>query len=315
MARSDGDSWNITESVGATALGVASARASETASENPLITDPYATYFLDAAGDGPWNMYRFDIHHEHAEDLLKADPLLRERMLGMRSYMACRTKFFDEFFLDAAAAGVRQAVILAAGLDARTWRLDWPQGVVVYELDRPTVLSFKTETLAAHGAAPAAKHVGVPVDLREDWPVALRNNGFDPSEPTAWIAEGLLPYLPPEAQDLLFDRIDALSAAGSRVAVEGFGEGWLDPQVQERQRERSQAFREAAKLRDVDIPDVSELWYMQERADVAEFLTARGWTVTSEPAANLLERYGRPLPAGLEDGAPRSAFLNAQKSG
>ena len=57
MARTDNDTWEITESVGATALGVASARAAETESDNPLIRDPFARVFLDAAGEGVWNWH------------------------------------------------------------------------------------------------------------------------------------------------------------------------------------------------------------------------------------------------------------------
>jgi methyltransferase (TIGR00027 family) len=140
----------------------------------------------------------------------------------MKGYIAARTLFFDEFLLAAAADGVTQAVILAAGLDARAWRLDWPAGTVVYELDQPKVLDFKTSTLEAHGITPLATHVGVPIDLRHDWPAALRAAGFNPGAPTAWAAEGLLPYLTAAAQDALFERIASLSAPGSRVAVEEF---------------------------------------------------------------------------------------------
>ena len=159
MARTEDDTWDITESVGATALGVAAGRAAETNSENPLIRDPYAQLFLDAVGDGVPNLYvRED---ELPAALTEVDPRLLERMQAMRGYLASRTLFFDEFFLSAAGDGVTQAVILAAGLDARAWRLDWPAGTVVYELDQPKVLEFKTSTLESHGIAPLATHVGV----------------------------------------------------------------------------------------------------------------------------------------------------------
>src|ERR1700716_3149491 len=151
MARTDDDTWDISESVGATALGVAAGRAAETNSDDPLIVDPYAQLFLEAAGDGIWNVYMND---ELPAELAEVDPRFRERMGAMKGYTASRTKFFDEFFLAAAAQGVRQAVILAAGLDARAWRLAWPDGSVVYEIDQPKVLAFKTETLESHGAAP-----------------------------------------------------------------------------------------------------------------------------------------------------------------
>src|SRR5918997_692903 len=134
--------------------------------------------------------------------------------------MSVRTRHFDGLFTDAADAGVRQAVILASGLDARAYRLPWPKGTVVYEVDQPEVIEFKSRTLADLGAQPTADLRVVGVDLRNDWPAALRAKGFDVAAPTAWIAEGLLVYLPPDAQDQLFDNIASLSAPSSRLATE-----------------------------------------------------------------------------------------------
>lgn len=214
MARTDDDSWAITESVGATALGVAAARAGDTESEHPLINDPFARVFLDAAGEGAWNWFA---NPELPPEIVEAAPDAPLRMQGMRDYMASRTAFFDQFFLQANNAGVRQAVILAAGLDARAWRLPWLGGTTVYELDQPRVLEFKVSTLRQRGALPRCNRVDLPVDLRQDWPTALQQAGFDASAPSAWTAEGLLMFLPAAAQDLLFERVQALAApaAGS----------------------------------------------------------------------------------------------------
>src|SRR6516165_3311036 len=140
MPRTDNDSWDITQSVGATALGVAAARAAETESENPLINDPFARVFVDAAGEGMWSIYA---NPTLLAKVLETEPELRARIQLMTDFFVARTALFDEFFLGAADAGVRQVVILAAGLDARTWRLPWPDGTVVYELDQPKVLDFK----------------------------------------------------------------------------------------------------------------------------------------------------------------------------
>ena len=95
---------------------------------------------------------------------------------------------------------MRQIVIPAAGLDSRAYRLAWPDGTVVFELDQPQVLEFKHEVLAGSGDAPTAERREIAVDLRDDWPQALRRSGFDPSRPSAWIVEGLLVYLPAAAQ-------------------------------------------------------------------------------------------------------------------
>jgi methyltransferase (TIGR00027 family) len=176
MARTDDDSWEITESVGATALGVAAARAAETESEHPLFRDPFARVFLDAAGEGMWT--GFD-----RSALADVDPGLAARMQAMVDFFASRTAFIDDFFAAAADAGIRQVVILAAGLDARAWRLAWPHGTRVYELDQPKVLEFKSSTLREHGAKPTAQRIEVPVDLRQDWPTALRQAGSTRGQP------------------------------------------------------------------------------------------------------------------------------------
>jgi methyltransferase (TIGR00027 family) len=318
-ARTDNDSWEITESVGATALGVASARAAETRSENPLISDPFAQVFLDAVGDGVWNW-----HSATAlpAELIEAEPELLLQMQSMVGYMASRTAFFDQFFLNATRAtnaGIRQVVILAAGLDARPWRLPWPDqpdGTTVYELDQPRVLEFKLSTLAEHGVEPACNRVAVAVDLRQDWPEALRQAGFDSSAPSAWSAEGLMPYLPAAAQELLFDRIQELTAAGSRVAVEALGPKFLDPEFRTRRRERMDRIRALMAKVDPDraIPRTDELWYFEEREDVGDWFRRHGWDVTVTPAGELMAGYGRKAPKEVEDQVPGNLFVAAQRT-
>jgi methyltransferase (TIGR00027 family) len=313
VARTDNDSWEITESVGATALGVASSRAAETRSENPLIRDPFAQVFLDAAGDGVWNWHSGS---QLPAELIDAEPELQLQRQSMVSYMACRTAFFDQFFLGATNAGIRQAVILAAGLDARSWRLPWPDGVTVYELDQPRVLEFKLSTLTEHGAEPACNRVAVPVDLRQDWPKALRQAGFDPSTPSAWSAEGLMPYLPAVAQELLFERIEELTVAGSRVAVEALGPKFLDPEFRAKRRARMD--RISALMAKVDperqIPRTDELWYFEEREDVGDWFGRHGWDVTVTPSDELMAGYGRRAPKEVEDDVPGNLFVAAQRT-
>ncbi len=313
VTRTDNDSWEITESVGATALGVASARAAETRSDNPLISDPFAQVFLDAVGDGVWNWHSAP---QLPAELVEAAPELPLQMQAMVGYMASRTAFFDKFFLDATRAGIRQAVILAAGLDSRAWRLAWPDGITVYELDQPRVLDFKASTLAEHGAQPACHRAAVPVDLRQDWSKALQEAGFDPSVPSAWSAEGLMPYLPAAAQDLLFERVHGLTATGSRVAVEASGPKFLDPEFRARRRERMNRIR--ALMADVDpqrdIPRTEELWYFEEREDVGDWFRRHGWDVAVTPADELMAGYGRQAPKEVADTVPGNLFVAAQPS-
>ena len=312
MARTEGDSWNITESVGTTALGVAAARAAETESADPLIEDRFARMFLDAAGPGSWSLWSPSLL---PAEIVEAEPELPTQMQAMVDYLATRTAFFDEFFTGATRAGVRQVVILAAGLDARAWRLPWPNGTTVYELDLPKVLEFKTGTLAEHGASPTCHRVDVAVDLREDWPSALRQAGFDATAASVWSAEGLLPFLPATAQDLLFERVHSLSVAGSRIAVEAMGPGFTDPQTLDRQREMMARYRElAARMPGVGtVPDFDDLWYFEDRADVADWLRGHGWAVTSLTSEELKARYGRPTPQGFDDPMPPSVFVSAER--
>ena len=311
MPRTDNDSWDITHSVGATALGVAAARAAETESDNPLINDPFARVFVEAAGDGVWSLYANPALLHKASEL---DPDVQARLRLMIDFMATRTAFFDEFFLGAADTGVRQVVILASGLDARAWRLPWPDGTVVYELDQPKVLDFKSATLRNHGAHPTAQLVNVPIDLRQDWPKALQEAGFDPSRPCAWSAEGLVRYLPAQAQDLLFERIHALSAVGSWLASNVPAEGFTDPERVQRQRDEVQRMRAAAeKLVDAEITDFDDLWYAEERTSVPDWLREHGWDASAVNFVELLARYGRSVQPGAEDSMPPTLFVSAQR--
>jgi methyltransferase (TIGR00027 family) len=309
MPRTDNDSWEITESVGSTALGVAAARAAETESENPLIRDPFARAFLEAAGEGMWSLTS---DPRLSAEMKQRAPDVQAHMQVMVDFMAVRTAWFDEFFLDAVSSGVRQVVILAAGLDARSWRLPWPDGTTVYELDQTKVLDFKSSTLQRRGAQPTAQLVSVAVDLREDWPTALREAGFDASLPTVWSAEGLLRYLPAAAQDLLFERIDSLSASGSWLATNAPAKSAVDPELLASQREQAKRLRAAAaEVLDAEIPDVEDLWYPEERTEVTDWLGAHGWDASQIGMADLLARYGRHIPG--DDVLPPTVFVSARR--
>jgi methyltransferase (TIGR00027 family) len=226
--------------------------------------------------------------------IAEADAEVAEIFEHMGNYQAVRTHFFDDYYASAVASGIRQVVILASGLDSRAYRLDWPAGTVVYEIDQPKVLEYKATTLAKHDVQPSAERREVAIDLRFDWPTALRDAGFDPSAPTAWLAEGLLMYLPADAQDGLFERITELSAPGSRVAAETVGVHSEERRA--RMREKFDALR--AKFTDVDMSqplDVADLMYNDpDRADVTTWLDDHGWTasgITSEQAMRELDRW------------------------
>jgi methyltransferase (TIGR00027 family) len=180
-------------------------------------------------------------------------------------------------------------VILASGLDSRPYRLPWPDGTTVYEIDQPKVIEFKSTTMTAIGATPTAERRAVSIDLREDWPAALRRSGFDETQPTAWSAEGLLVYLPPEAQDRLFDNITALSAAGSQLATE------YHPDAGAAVAQRTKIMGAQWQQHGFDV-DLSKLFYAGERNPVVEYLTDNGWQVNARPRSEVFAGYGREFP-------------------
>lgn len=303
MTRTDDDSWDLASSVGATATMVAAARAIATKALPHLINDPFAEPLVRAVG-----MDFFIKFLDGEIDINDLPDSSAVRMETLVAGMAVRTKFFDEFFLDAAHNSVQQAVILAAGLDSRAYRLDWPDGTVVYELDQPDVIRFKTQTLTDIGAQPTATHHTVPIDLRDDWPAALRAAGFDSSKPTAWSAEGLLIYLPSDAQDKLFDTITELSAPGSRLATQ-FVPGIREFDV-DKARERTASMR--ALGLDIDLPS---LIYPGQRSPVLDYLAERGWQVSGSPRDAEFVRNGLTPPADGEDPDPVGGviYVNAIK--
>ncbi|WP_028478576.1 SAM-dependent methyltransferase, partial [Nocardia sp. CNY236] len=179
--------------------------------------------------------------------------------------------------------------IVAAGLDARAYRLDWPADTAVFEIDQSKVLEFKQVVLTEHHAQPTCDRRPVTVDLREDWPAALRSAGFDPEKPAAWSAEGLLPYLPGTAQDLLFARIDELSAPGSQLGLEVFMASGDFKSISDYEKQMTGQ----SPFGGVD-PD--ELFYDDERADPAVWLADKGWVVHPFSLEGLTLSYGRAIP-------------------
>jgi methyltransferase (TIGR00027 family) len=277
--RSDNDSWDITTSVGSTALFVAAARALEATKPEPLAVDPFAEVFCRAAG-GIWAGLLDGAAPGHP---------LRSAEFGAHfvTYQGARTRYFDEYFRTAADGGIRQIVILAAGLDSRAFRLDWPHGTTVFELDQPRVLEFKRQIVERRGDSPTADRREVAVDLRDDWPSALRASGFQTSEPSAWIAEGLLIYLPAAAQEQLFTGIDALAASGSRLALE---EG------KPMDREAFKAKVEGAKA----STDMRGQWwqmvYNEQCAPAAQWFSRHGWRAEETALTDYLYSVGRQAP-------------------
>jgi methyltransferase (TIGR00027 family) len=300
--RTHDDTWDIKTSVGSTAVMVAAARAIETEQPDALIHDPYARLLVNNAGSEI--LWEAMLDPEVVAKIEAIDEESAARIHHMRGYQAVRTHFFDAYFADAVAAGIRQVVILASGLDSRAYRLDWPAGTTVYEIDQPQVLDYKSSTLAESGATPSADRREVAIDLREDWPAALRAAGFDPAQRTAWLAEGLLMYLPAEAQDKLFTQIGELSPLGSRVSAET-----APTHSDERREQMRERFKKVAEEIGIEQSvDVGELMYRDDnRADVADWLNNHGWRATAQNSLDEMDRVGRRV-ASVELDDDKDAF-------
>jgi methyltransferase (TIGR00027 family) len=274
--RSEHDQWDIVSSVGYTALLVAGWRAVHALSSQPLVSDEYAKVFVAASQD-PY------LAATLANPGTSDDETAFPRLYGVQ------TRFFDDFFDSAGQAGIRQAVIVAAGLDSRAYRLEWPLGTTVFEIDLPKVLEFKARVLGEHGAVPKASRVEVAADLRTDWSRPLEAAGFDTERPSAWSVEGILPYLTDEAQNTLFTRISGLSAPGSRIAI-----GALGSRLDHDQLEALETNHPGVNMS--GGVDFSALTY-EPKSDPAEWLAAHAWSV--EPVRNTLELqagYGMTPP-------------------
>jgi len=279
MARTDRDRWDLATSVGATATMVAAQRA--LSSDEKLIDDPYAAPLVRAVG--------IDVYVRLVNGQIPVGGESEFDPQRMARGMACRTRFYDRFFLDAAQSGIDQVVILASGLDARAYRLPWPAGTVVYEVDMPEVIEFKTSTLSDLGAEPTAERRTVAIDLRDDWAAALQAAGFDPKAPAAWSAEGLLVYLPDDAQDALFGNITALSAPDSRLAFE------FVPDTTVFADERWRAHHDRMSELGFEI-DFNDLVYHGQRSHILDHLIQRGWRTSSRTVKELHAANGFVYP-------------------
>jgi methyltransferase (TIGR00027 family) len=312
MTRTDDDTWDIATSVGATAVMVALARAAETTTADPLIRDEFAEPLVstpELAGVREVASWWTDPDADRdTPDAADDDTVSFQQMID---YQAVRTHFFDAFFASAASAGIRQYVILAAGLDSRAYRLNWPDDTVVYEIDMPAVLEYKGATLNAHGATPTTTRREVAIDLRQDWPAALRAAGFEPARPTAWLAEGLLPFLPGGAQEAMFSAVDGLSSPGSRVAVEVFG---VDDTRRQEFEQRWKKIRAAREQRGQQMSfDPFDLWYGNDgRPDCADWFSTHGWATRSVDSSDESSRLGRQMWAVDDERGFFNSFVTAE---
>lgn len=272
--------------LGWTALLVARARAIESESAEKLIDDQFAAAFVSAARQAGAD----------ADKLLPANILQDEVDRWRTDSVAVRTRFFDDYLAAASNDGCRQIVLLAAGLDARAFRLSWPAGTRIFEVDLADVFAFKAGVLARLAAMPTCQRVTVPVDLRDDWPRQLKAATFDSSQPTVWLVEGLLMYLEEADRDRLMERIAALSSAGSRIGLDHRAGFFAPPSFPANRggQPTTEAFTPLA----TGVPSLTQ---------PESWLAGHGWRVILQHPADLSATYNRAIPPPLEATAPGSA--------
>jgi methyltransferase (TIGR00027 family) len=259
----------------------AAARAVASRHPNPVINDPFAEILVRAVGIRLFTQI--------------VDGLVDFSEMGagwVPALFGIRGRAFDDFVTAACRLGIRQTVILASGLDCRALRLDWPLGMAIYEIDQPAVIDWKKGVLADLGFASAARHHCVGIDLRRDWPTALRQAGFDTAMPTAWLAEGLLiGYLPPSAQDELLKTITALSAARSLIAADHF-----DVRKPEALSDALNNLHDMWHKHDRTL-NLRSLTFSGSRHDPEQYLAKRGWITRNHDLPEFFRAANRPAPA------------------
>ncbi|MBY0442182.1 MAG: SAM-dependent methyltransferase [Mycobacteriaceae bacterium] len=278
--RVHGDTWDIMTSVGSRALFVAAARALEAGKPTPLAVDRYAEAFCRAAG-GEWEALLEGAAPDHK--LLTAE-------FGQHfvNYQGARTQYFDTAANRAIETGVRQVVIPASGLDSRAYRLNWNPDTVLFELDQPLVHEFKSRVLANQTASLRVARREISVDLRDDWESALGSHGFDPTQPTLWVVEGLSMYLPGRALSQLYAAISRLSAVGSLAAIEQLAthpDMLLDRMI-----------ADATDRGDTGELEFLSLIYNQPRDEAATWFRCHGWQAQRTELLDLLHANGRSTP-------------------
>ncbi|MFC6879041.1 MULTISPECIES: SAM-dependent methyltransferase [Actinomadura] len=269
--------------VGWTAVAVAAARAAEAERGAPWFVDPYAAHFVAA-----WSR----AHGPRPEEAAGGRGAEERWRTWVTSYVQIRTRFYDEFLV---RSGARQVVLLAAGLDTRAFRMAWPDGTHLFEVDVPSVLAFKEAVLAERDALPRCARAVLGLDLRDDWPSALRGAGHVPDRPTAWLAEGLHPYLTPDAYRALVREVGRLSGPGSVLGLDLHS------------RSRREAMRRALASAGGDDA-VGPLWHAHGENEPAAVLAEHGWPPEAHSPAERSRAYGRPLPPPIEAAVEAAGF-------
>lgn len=265
-----------------TAYWTAAARAKESEREDRLFNDPWASLLAGQVG-AEWIAQR-------AGNVFSTAPMI------------IRTHYFDTFLERAVLQNaIRQVVILAAGLDTRAFRLNWPDGTRLYELDQPSILQYKAQALQSTGAKLACERIQIELDLTQPWKESLTRSGFDPQRPSVWLLEGFLFYLPNEDIIHILDTVTSLAAKGSWLGFDIVNSLTLTSPIT-RQWIEMQARSGAPWIGAMDDPE--------------SFLAERGWRATMTQSGAEDANYGRwtlPVIPVKMAGMPHNWYVTAYK--
>jgi methyltransferase (TIGR00027 family) len=261
---------------------LAAARAAASRNSVLGVSDPFAARLVEAVGvDFLTHLAKGDYAYYPIAGGIRG---CTQRMI---TTIGKHTSLFDRFHRDAVLSGIRQVVILAAGLDARAWRLPWLEGTLVFEVDDPDIIALKHNTLWGLQARAIADVRIVGCDLRRDWKSALLRTEFNPDRPTAWIAEGLFRHLP--ANNRLLVDATSLSASGSWFAADSV------PRLSTGQQQllRESCHRLLASWKSCGLTaDLDSLILLEGRSDLANELERHGWRSVSSSVTEILPAQG-----------------------
>jgi methyltransferase (TIGR00027 family) len=273
-----------TRPVALTAQFTAKARAVESLRPDALFRDPWADRFAGRAGDA-W--------------------LARQPPEQPGLSLVIRTRFFDDFLLRCSGQVVapRQLVLLAAGYDTRAYRLEWPVGTRLYELDQPAVLARKDAILREERAQPRCERITLGLDLAQGWTEPLLASGFVPSAASIWLLEGLLMYLAADEAQRVVAIVTSLASAGSWLGFDLFNTATLGSPWT-RQRVARLAARGMPWRFGLDEP--------------AAWLRSFGWKAQVTTTADAGRRYGRwpypEPPAAVAGTLPQAYLVTARRA-
>lgn len=239
-----------------TAKGIAAMRAleSDKGREKAICFDPFARKFTSAA------IYVLSKWFANYGE---------RRAPGAQGYVLCRCRYIDDYFMKCIHSGITQVVILGAGLDSRAYRQETTDAKVrVFEVDHPATQAKKIERVRKVLGIMPPHVIYVPIDFNKTTLDKLLDGGFDHTQKTLFIWEGVTYYLKAEAVDATLSWIKKNAAAGSTIIFDYMYTSALTAQHQRGEVKRMQRYRRFTG---------ESLEYGIAKGQITEFMKNRGF--------------------------------------